>query len=262
MMKKFFCCCLMIFAMVALTPYAFADTVVGSSSTPTRHYGWQTWTGPDEDGKPYWDHISSDGVKSNVGYYLTNSGAFSNSKGAAGPGAIPFWGNTYNTVSDTHGEADPKFYFTGGTERSAALKMEVAGWKDSNVFGWYDVNKPETLNVIFDGSKGTGASITFTPSAEYGFYFSTTDGIFRTQSSLNTDTKGTGKYTNEQHFAVFNDGTSYWLGMEDTKFSGSGSDKDYNDMIVHVSHAPLPGALLLFAPGLVGLALVRRRFTR
>ena len=61
---------------------------------------------------------------------------------------------------------------------------------------------------------------------------------------------------------MFNDGTSYWLGMEDTKFSGSGSDKDYNDMIVHVSHAPLPGALLLFAPGLVGLALVRRRFTR
>jgi hypothetical protein len=114
--------------------------------------------------------------------------------------------------------------------------------------------------VIFDGSKGPGAGATFTPTKDYGFFFETPDGIFRTQSSRNTDTNGNRNYTNEQHFAMFKDGASYWIGMEDTKFSGS--DKDYNDMIVKVSHAPLPGALLLFGPGLVGLALVRRRFTR
>ena len=257
-MKRFFCCCLIILGVFALAPYAFADkadTVVGS----TKHYGWQTWTGPDEDGKPYWDHTSSDGAKYNVGYYLTNSGAFAG--GTAGPGAIPFWGNTYKTGRDTGGEADLNFHFSGGTERQAALNIEVAGWKNNNVFGWYDVANPQTLNVIFDGSKGAGAGATFTPSKDYGFYFSTPDGIFRTQSSLNKDASGNRNYTNDQHFALFKDNTgSYWLGMEDTKFSGS--DKDYNDMIVHVSHAPLPGAVLLFGPGLVGLALVRRRFTR
>jgi hypothetical protein len=256
-MKKFFCCCLMIFAMVALTPYAFADTVVG-----THNYGWQAWrpSDLDQDGKPYWDHTSSDGAKYNVGYYLTNSGAFS-SNSTAGPGAIPFWGGNYNRRADTGGAADLNFFFTGGTERSAALKIEVAGWKGSNVFGWYLLTDATTLHPLLGGKDNTAASATFAPSGDYGFYFSTPDGIFRTQSSLNKDASDNRNYTNDQHFALFKDNTgSYWLGMEDTKFSGS--DKDYNDMIVHVSHAPLPGALLLFAPGLVGLALVRRRFTK
>jgi len=260
-MKRFVSC---LFVLVGVIIFggsgAYADLVVGSGD-------WQNWTVNDlnQNGKPYWDNRSNDGAGYNVGYYLTNSGTFSGA--TSGPGALPFWSSGYIAANDKGGMASRNFYFTGGDANTAALNIEVAGMANINAFGWYDRTQPGVLHEIFAGPVNSPTSATFTPSAEYGFYFSTKDGVFRTESALNQDQYGHGAYRSQQHFALFKeDADTYWLAMEDLKFSGS--DKDYNDMIVKIdavpptggpAPVPVPNALLLFAPALAGLAFLRRR---
>ena len=137
----------------------------------------------------------------------------------------------------------------------AALKIEIAGYANSNVFGWYDVTTG-TQTVLFNGPAGAGATASFTPTANYGFYLISGNGdTYFTQSSKNSAD------LDKQHFALFEDGLSYWLGMEDLRFCGS--DKDYQDMVVKITPVstpvPLPAAIWLFGSGLLGFFGVRRR---
>ena len=247
-------CFAVIFALILFSASAFADTISGTAGN-----GWQSWVAgnANENGTPYWDGNSTDStLPANVGNYLTNTEFFS---GNTVPGAIPFWGGAFNSGADTGGAADANFSFTKtGTSNPAALKIEVAGNAGVNEFGWYDVGSPSTLHPIFIGSDTNGASATFIPSTNYGFYLksSPASGIltFLTQSGSSPSDSG------NQHFAVFQDGSAFWIGMEDLAFSVS--DKDYNDMIVKVSSTsvPEPTTMLLLGLGLIGLAGVRRKF--
>ena len=259
-MKRVFCYCLAVLAVVALTPYAFADTVSGTGADT-----WQDWNQANLDvtlGVPYWNNLSFDyggSSPANIGNYLTNSGEFAGS--TAGPGYMRYWG------SSTGGAADPNFYLTSSGSSQSTLEIQIAGFAGSNTFGWYNVATPTVLNPIFSDPTGSGQTATFTPSANYGFYFATPDGTFYTQSSLNTVVSGFTSDAGNQQFALFEGaGDSYWLGMEDTPLNG-GSDADYNDMIVEVSPAtsvspvPEPGILLLLGLGLIGGAGVRRKFS-
>lgn len=63
---------------------AFADTIGGSAGA-----GWQNFPTLTENGPTYWDNHSFDGSQANVGYLMTNTGAFSGS--TLGPGALPYW---------------------------------------------------------------------------------------------------------------------------------------------------------------------------
>lgn len=77
----------------------------------------------------------------NIGYFLTNTGAFSGS--TLGPGALPYWGMP-------GGGADLNFYFQRNTSVSyPTLLIEIAGFAPTNVFGWYQVSHPGVNGVIF-----------------------------------------------------------------------------------------------------------------
>ena len=237
---------------------AYADTIQ-SLSNPL-DVGWQNWnlSDLDNDAKPYWDNKSSDGTNKNIGYILTSGNAY--------PGAIHYWGRFYNAQQDTYGAADSNFYFTGsaGSHDVFALVLELAAYSPNNIFGWYATDENgariDTINhIIFNGSDTAGVSKEISVSSPYyGFYLQVLDTgkIYYTESKNNSI--GT---TSEQHFSVFQDNNSFWMGMEDVSFS-CGSDKDYNDMVVQITQRSVPvpesSTISLIAVGIIGLGILRR----
>jgi hypothetical protein len=230
-----------------MTSSAFADMIIGSNGA-----GWQPWTlgSLNEDGKPYWDRVSGDGSKKDIGYCLTGTG---NCVLDNYPGAVAFWGNST-------GQADPSFYFSSTTDspHNFTLELELAGYHDANVFGWYayDPISGQMLekHIIFDGPDSPEKSVDLLIPENYGFYLyvGNTNKTYYTQSELNTDDKG------YQHFAIFRDDNVLWIGMEDLSFNNA--DWDYNDMIVRDPIAtPEPSSVLLFSAGLVGIRLIRKK---
>jgi hypothetical protein len=227
---------------------ASADMIQGTGD-------WQNWTLSvlDELGAPYWDKGSFDGDKKNIGYYLTKTGSFESWADYEHPGAIDYWGMQ-------SGAADSSFYFIKDSAySSAALRLEIAGYKNSNVFGWYDVATGD-LHPIFLGGDSPIVTTAFTPTKEYGFYLINEPGdLFLTQAGAGGSDDG--KF---QHFAVFlEEPNIYWIGVEDLLCGG---DKDYNDMVIKVTPAtapvPEPATMLLLGSGLIGLAGLGRKKLR
>ena len=239
---------------ILLRPHArLQATIAGSRSAAFRK-----WTAADldQDGKPYWDNVSIDGDKQNVGYFLIDAPT---APLTLAPGALPYWGNAYNSAADTGGTADLNFSFLrSALSSTASLKLENAGNENIDQFGWYDITRPLVLHPLFLGPDKAPAIQTFTPSALYGFYLSGSEGTFYTQSSLNPrgDTK-------HQHFVVFQESAvpgveTYWLGIEDLTVHGLKGNKgragDYNDMLIRICTAvPEPSTAAL---ALVGLLLL------
>ena len=246
---------------------AFADTISGSAGA-----GFRAWSAADlnQNGHPYWDNTSTDGNKKNVGYFLVNAPT-AHLTGAPGP--MPYWGYSYNSANDTGGTADLNVFFQRDEQFSTAdLKLEVAGDAEVNEFGWYDINQPSVLHPLFGGPDSPPETVTFAPSADYGFYLKDgTSGTFFTQSSLNP--KGD---TSHQHFAIFEQSAVsgaevYWLGIEDQTTSelnkAEGGYGDFNDMLIRISaivpqteSVPEPSAgLLAFLGTALVIGVIRRR---
>ena len=247
---KRFAIILFIFSLFLTGKNAYADLIKGSSGAD-----WRKWELSDlnNNGTPYWDHSSWDGPNKNIGNCLTsdNCGAYS-----PHPGAIDYWGML-------HGGADSNFYFegsAGGSDDDFTLLFALASLRTTNVFGWYETDSNgirinQDNHIIFNGLvDDDGANHSFTLPQFYGFYFSnTTSGrTYYTQSDYNSDDKG------QQHFAIFNDGNAFWMGIEDLPLGQS--DDDYNDMILRdpPSSVPEPSTLYLLAAGIFGLGILRR----
>ena len=242
--------------LVLLVPVsAFADMLIGSNFA-----GWKDWevSNLNNNGTPYWDRASRDGGNRNIGYCLTsdNCGSYS-----APPGTIPYWGMNNRA-------ADPSFYFAGipGSNDSFTLILELAGYSATNIFGWYEID-PNTgqkigdNHFIFGGADSAGTMKTIAVSQYYGFFFEipATGRTYYTQSQYNSDR------SREQHFSIFKDGNTFWMGMEDLYFCNT--DRDYNDMILRYSTpdttpVPEPSTFILLGIGLLGVVLLSKRFAK
>jgi hypothetical protein len=185
-------------------------------------------------------------------------------------------------VNDDQFQPDEEWDFTASGGSFSRLIIELAGYRDSNAFGVYDVGDPTNMLQLFGGANdagdlavladaggntflnlGTGDTATFSSSL-FGFYLDSPDGTFYSKQSLNDD--------GGDHMVAFR-GTGDWLRLPGTSANrewtpnefilawedlyGLG-DQDYDDFVVmieSVTGVPEPSTLALYGISLLGLGL-------
>jgi hypothetical protein len=243
--RKLICLACLAGALVAGS--AYADPITGSGS-------WQDFPLTlESDGTPFVDVPSRDALRGNVAYFLSGlDGAYP----GRSPQVTPQW---YGGGS---GEAVMSYYLNFSSyELTATLLLENTEWNGANEFGWYDASNPAVLHTLFAGADAVGASVTFTPSAQYGYYLVSAFGLaYYTQSGLNPGTD-----TDHQHFAAFRASAAepdrMWIGVEDLPQALAADEMggDYNDMVVEIVSTPEPATGLVAGGSLLALALGLRR---
>jgi hypothetical protein len=224
---------------------AWADPITGAGS-------WQEFPATLQlDGTPFYDRYSFDGLKGNVGYFLSGyEGAYSTTS----LHVTPEW------YGDVAGQSVTDYYFNlTHAQLTATLRLENSARSLINEFGWYSVANPSVLNPIFAGADAVGATVSFTPSETYGYYLTSGLGeTYYTQSILNSSAE-----TNHQHFAAFRDPLAAepdrtWIAVEDLALRDCGAEVrgDYNDVVVEIVGAPEPATGLLAGGSLLVLAMV------
>ena len=217
-------------------------------------------------------------LASAAGAFPTLGGVFSGPEGTVPPAVV-----ANPSLFDGLSESGQSFVKLIDTDEAsvATLLLELAGFRNDNIFGIYnpdDVSErlqlfegtdspTEFVTVTFDIGAGTATADGLTKSIGpvFGFYLISPHkggSIFYTDEALNGgDEHGliydTSAYSNGE---ILNNPTVV-VAFEDLVGLG---DKDYNDMVVgvtNVSVVPTPGAVLLGSIGVVLVGWLRRRRT-
>ncbi len=211
-----------------------------------------------------------------VGNFLTSTGAWGGG-GTVGHPPKPGLGLTslqaFGTTASSGHTATGMTYGVSSVTSGFTIRVEVAGLAGSNQL-WY--RQGNILKKIFDGSdSSTSGPKSIVITDEFELYL--IRGVSGDTIDLGTNpnaldgkewarsTGGSNSPGDGQHFASFRDAgdeSTIYTGIEDI-VPLSGSDKDYNDIVISMSieEVPAPPALVLAALGIPALGLVRR-FTR
>jgi hypothetical protein len=193
---------------------------------------------PNNGGSIFWDNLSWDGERCNIGYVVT--GQADGSCGSQRPnGWLPFTDPNYSNPPLAKSIAGNALFTTTGPATVTAFG-DIAG--QNRDWGWFSGTTFTSLNSLVP------LTTTFTPDGPWGFWTDLTDG---------TRALSTG---NQFAFFKYNQAGKYLVGIEDIELRHS--DRDYNDVLFAVretSVVPEPSTYVLMAAGLFGVWVMSRR---
>ena len=270
---------------------ALPGAMVVNADTISPGGTWQSWSATNlygnpgqTPGSPYWNNNSGDGPAANIGWCLTGGGLCNLAAGTQG--ALSYYGGAGGTALN-----DLFFTSTGPSTVSFQVSWTAAKTSsNTDVFGYYltDSSGAPTgaLHPLLTSTSSLGAtsSVPLSAGQNYGFYIENiqgpgtpleTDYIFYMDGAANS-ANGSMPADNMQHFAVFQSGSSYFLGTVGADACQNGFVPgnspcvpanlfDFNDVVVEVTPGasmPEPASLGLLGGGLalLGLAVRKSRF--